>query len=281
MSSVSRLTSHEDESYDVTPQSISIDTQHKIYLDHHATTPIDPRVLEAMLPFLKWEFGNASSTHCFGLPTHQAVNNARHQVANLFSTEPSKVIFTSGATESNNLAIKGFAFANKGRGRHIITSQVEHASILNTCRYLETQGFTVTYLNVDRNGFISTDQLQSKIRSDTTLCTIGASNNEIGTIQDIKSIGAICKEREVALHVDAAQSAGKLPLDINGQGIDMLSVSAHKMYGPKGIGALLIKRHPKEITITPQIHGGDPAIRHYTQPLSPMHQEKVRRSRRP
>jgi cysteine desulfurase len=257
MSLAGILTSYDQESYDVTPHLAQMGIKDKIYLDHHATTPIDPRVLEAMLPFLKYEFGNASSTHCFGVSAQQAVINARRQVSRLFSAGQSDVIFTSGATESNNLAIKGFAFANKSKGRHIITSQVEHNSILNTCRYLETQGFTVTYLTVDRNGSVSTDQLNSMIRKDTILCTLGAANNEIGTIQDIKTIGALCKERNVALHVDAAQSAGKLPIDIDNNSIDMLSISAHKMYGPKGIGALLIKNHPKKIALTPQIHGGD------------------------
>ncbi len=214
----------------------------QIYLDHNATTPMHPGVLKAMLPFFEQRFGNASSSHRFGQEARDAMATAREQVASLIGTEPASIVFTSGGTEADNLAIKGIAYANEKSGRHIITSQIEHDAVLSTCRFLEKQGFDVTYLTVDKYGKVNLDQLRDSIRKDTILVTIMHSNNEIGTIQDVDEIGEITAEKGVYFHTDAVQSCGKVPVDAAGLNATLLSISAHKICGPKGVGALFIKK---------------------------------------
>jgi cysteine desulfurase len=224
-----------------------------IYLDYHATTPVDHRVLEEMLPFLKNKYGNPSSIdHIYGNDSLNAVTNSREQIARLINTNPEDIIFTSGATEANNLALIGIAKTLE-KGSHIITTSIEHKSILNTCKYLESMGYIISYLNVNKNGMINLDTLKSTITNKTKLISIMAANNEIGTIFPLKEIGKIAKKYNILFHTDAAQAFGHIPIDMNKMNINLMSISSHKMYGPKGIGALIVKRG---INLKPLIYGG-------------------------
>lgn len=225
----------------------------KVYLDYAATTPLDPRVFEAMKPYFTKKFGNTMSLHSFGREAKNGVEEAREKVASLMSAEASEIIFTGSATESDNLALKGVAFANKEKGKHIIVSSIEHHAVLDTAKWLEKQGFDVTYLTVDKYGLVNPADVEKTIRKDTILVSIMHANNEIGTIEPIEEIGKICSEHEVYFHTDAAQTYGKIPVDVKKMNVDLLTVSAHKMYGPKGIGALFVK---KGVKIEPLLHGG-------------------------
>ncbi len=225
-----------------------------IYLDYNATTPVAPEVAEAMKPFLEAYFGNPSSTHAYGVKTKMAVENARRQVAALINCDPSEIIFTSGGTESNNYAIKGIALANKHKGNHIITSAVEHPAVFEVCRYLEQNGFEITTLPVDEFGIVKMDALQAAIRPETILITVMHANNEVGSIQPVEEIGKLAREKGIFFHSDAAQSLGKIPVDVQKMNVDLLSIAGHKLYAPKGIGALYIRNG---VHLEKLIHGAD------------------------
>jgi cysteine desulfurase len=228
-----------------------------IYLDCHATTPVDPQVLAAMLPYFTEHFGNAASvTHAYGWEAEAAVQQARETIAATLQATPEEIVFTSGATEANNLAIKGAAEAYYGKGRHIITVETEHNAILDPCRYLESLGFEITVLPVQPDGLLDLDVLDKAFRPDTVLVSVMTANNEIGVIQPIAQIGAMCRDRQVLFHTDAAQAIGKIPLDVGAMNIDILSLTAHKVYGPKGIGALYVRRRNPRVQLAPQLHGG-------------------------
>ena len=225
-----------------------------IYLDNHATTPVDPRVLEEMLPYLTEKFGNAASrSHSFGWVAEKAVENAREQVGKLIGATAEEIVFTSGATESDNSAVKSVAEVCRGKGNHIITATTEHKAVLDSCKRLEKYGYRVTYLPVRQDGLVDLKELERAIDDETILITIMAANNETGVLQPIEEIGKLCRQRGVIFHTDAAQGAGKIPIDVRKQNIDLLSISAHKIYGPKGIGALYVR---KGIELAPVIDGG-------------------------
>ena len=225
----------------------------KVYLDYSATTPLDPRVLKAMQPYFTEKFGNTMSLHSLGLESSDALEKSREIVASFIKAQNEEIIFNGSATESINFVLKGIAFANKEKGKHIITSSIEHHAVLETCKWLETQGFEVTYLPVDKYGFVNLTQLENAIRNDTILVSIMHANNEIGTIEPVEDIGKICSNHDIYFHTDAVQSFGKIPIDVNEMNIDLLSLSAHKFYGPKGVGATFIR---KGTDIEPLLHGG-------------------------
>lgn len=229
-----------------------------IYMDYHATTPMDPRVLEAMLPYFTETFGNAASrSHSFGWTAEEAVSNARRQVAELIGADkPKEIVFTSGATESDNLALKGVANFYKSKGNHIITTQIEHKAILDTCKRLEKEGFEVTYLPVDKSGLVSVESVANAITDKTILVSVMLANNEIGTIQPLKEIGAVTRKKGVLFHTDAVQGIGKTPFNVREFNVDLASITAHKMYGPKGIGALYVRRSRPRVRLTAEVDGG-------------------------
>ncbi len=228
-------------------------TTQKVYLDHAATTPVHPEVAKVVLNYMVKDFGNASSVHSFGRTTRKAMDEARERVADLINANPKEIVFLSGGTEADNLAIKGVAEAYKDKGKHIITSEIEHHAIIHTCQYLEKQGHEVTYLPVDEHGMVSPEDLLEAIRDDTVLVSIMLANNEMGTIQPVEEIGRICREKGVIFHSDGVQAVGSIPADVDALNIDLLSMSSHKLYGPKGVGALY---HRKGIKLVSQQTGG-------------------------
>lgn len=228
-----------------------------VYLDNNATTPVDPRVLDAMLPYFKEHFGNAASrNHRYGWEAEEAVEKAREQVAALINANSKEIIWTSGSTEGNNTAIQGVARMYKDKGKHIVTCKIEHKAVIDPCKYLETQGFEVTWLEPDKTGRVSVDQVRDAIRDDTILVTLMFANNEVGTIHPIAEIGALCHERDIIFHTDATQAFGKVPIDVEAMGIDLLSMSAHKIYGPKGVGGLYVRRKKPRVRLEPILFGG-------------------------
>jgi len=229
----------------------------QIYLDNQATTPLDPEVFSAMSPWFTEKFGNASSrNHTYGWEAEEAVEIARESVAAIIGSLPKEIIFTSGATEANNIALQGVAKNYQNQGRHIITLKTEHKAVIDVCQHLSEDGFDITYLPVDKDGILNVNKFEDAIRDDTILASVMHVNNEIGVIQPIKELGAICKNKNVIFHVDAAQSVGKIPLNIDDMGIDLLSISAHKFYGPKGVGALYIRRKDPRVQLQPVMFGG-------------------------
>lgn len=229
-----------------------------IYLDAQATTPTDPRVLDAMLPYLTGQYGNPHSrTHAYGWETEKATETAREHIASLIGADPKEIIFTSGATESNNMSLKGVArfFGRSGKKKHIITCQTEHKCVLDSCRHLQDEGFEVTYLPVQKDGLIDLQQLEAAIRTDTAIVSVMTVNNEIGVVQPVEEIGKLCRSKKTFFHTDAAQAVGKIPIDVNAWNVDLMSISSHKIYGPKGIGACYVRRRPR-VRLDPIISGG-------------------------